>query len=373
MKTSHSLKAIKTPSQVAITLGLTKYALIASLKNKAAFFFTLAFPLIFIAVFGLLGNGGNKIKLGVADTINEANPIYTAVATLSEQTDSPVELVKGTRDELQKQLSQDKIASILAPSETNPSDVTLVSSNGSPQSQAAAESLLRGITSQMNLASTGITKLPFKYDKQEISGKAYRYIDFALPGQIGFSLLSIATFGVAFMMITLRKTLVLKRMFATAAKPLSFVISQALSRSIQAVLQTVVLLAVGVIAFDFSLANGWVSGLEMIILSLFGVLAFLGFGILISNMAESEETLPIALNIFNLPQMLLAGVFFPIDGMPQWVQAIGNNLPLAYLNIAMRKVSIEGLSIFEVWPYLAGLFGWALVSYILAARTFKTE
>jgi ABC-2 type transport system permease protein len=370
---TNSTKAIKTPSQTGIILGLTKYALKASLKNRAAFFFTLAFPLIFISVFGLLGNGDSSIKLGVTNEVDHSNPIYTALETLSSQEDSPVQLVPGTAAELEKKLSQDKVASILAPSDASPAELTLIGSNGSPQGKAASENLLRGLTSQMNLASTGITKLPFTFDTKEISGKTYNYIDFALPGQIGFSLLSLATFGVAFMMITLRKTLVLKRMFATAVKPFSFVLSQALSRSVQAVLQTVVLLLVGVWAFHFTLANGWVSGLEMIILSLFGVLAFLGFGILISNLADSEETLPIALNIFNLPQMLLAGVFFPIDGMPQWVQAIGNNLPLAYLNIAMRKISIEGLNLIDVWPYLAGLFGWAIVSYILAAKTFRTE
>ncbi|TSC66620.1 MAG: antibiotic transport system permease protein, partial [Candidatus Berkelbacteria bacterium Gr01-1014_85] len=203
--------------------------------------------------------------------------------------------------------------------------------------------------------------------------KEFRYIDFALPGQIGFSLLSLATFGVAFGMITLRETLVLKRIFATTVRPIQFVLALVLSRSFQAVLQAAAIIVIGVLAFDFTLQDGWMSGLSMLVLSFLGILTFVGFGILISNLAKDENTLPIALNIFNLPQFLLSGVFFPIDDMPATVRLIGNNLPLSYLNIALRKVSIEGLGLFEVWPYILGMLGWAIFSYLIAAKTFKTE
>lgn len=365
---------VKTVNQVNVTLGLTKYSLKASLRNKASYFFSFVFPLVFVMVFGLLGSGDQKLKLGVTNTVDTNNPIYRTLETIAAKDNAPLELVKGEQSDLEKQLNQDKIASIVAPADGRQSTtVKLVTSNGNPQGKASAEAFLNGVLSQMNLQASGLKDPPFKLSTQEISGKTYRYIDFALPGQIGFSMLSLATFGVAFTFITLRKTLVLKRMFATTVKPISFVIAQCLSRSVQAMLQTVVIIAVGVVAFHFTLANGWLTLLEMLVLSFFGVLAFLGFGILIANVAKDEQSLPVALNLFNLPQILLAGVFFPIDGMPKWVQAIGNNLPLAYLNTSLRKVAIEGVSFGSLWPYILGLFAWGVAAYILAARTFKTE
>ncbi len=372
MKAKSSFKSI---SQVAVTLGLTKYSLKASLRNRAGYFFSFVFPLVFVSVFGLIGNSSQATKIGIPDNLDRTNPIYKTVKILADQKDSPIQLVNGSEADLEKQLSKADIASILAPSANQKVpdlSITLVTSNGSPQGKAASENLLRGIISQMNLSATQMPPV-FSFTDKEISGRSYNYIDFLLPGQIGFSMLSLATFGVAFSFITLRKTLVLKRMFATAVKPLSFVIAQCLSRSVQAVIQAAVILFVGVWAFHFTLLNGWVSVVNMLVLSFLGILSFLGFGILISNLARDEQTLPVAINIFNLPQMLLAGVFFPIDGMPKWIQFIGNNLPLAYLNTAMRNVSIDGQSLFQVWPYIAGLVAWSTAAYVVAALTFKTE
>ncbi|WP_371357727.1 hypothetical protein, partial [Salmonella sp. M134] len=49
----------------------------------------------------------------------------------------------------------------------------------------------------------------------QIPGRVYRTIDFILPGQLGFSLLSAGVFGVAFLFFNLRQQLVLKRFYAT--------------------------------------------------------------------------------------------------------------------------------------------------------------
>ena len=48
--------------------------------------------------------------------------------------------------------------------------------------------------------------------------RAYKSIDFILPGQLGFSLLAGSVFGTAFVFFNLRQTLVLKRFFATPVR-----------------------------------------------------------------------------------------------------------------------------------------------------------
>ena len=44
---------------------------------------------------------------------------------------------------------------------------------------------------------------------KKVPGRIYRTIDFVLPGQLGFSLLSAGVFGVAFLFFNLRQQLVL--------------------------------------------------------------------------------------------------------------------------------------------------------------------
>jgi ABC-2 type transport system permease protein len=363
----------KRASQLAICLGMTKYALRATSRNKAGYFFSLIFPLLFVCVFGLFSGGRQPIKLGVSAALDRSSPVYQALSRIAEGPDATIRLVQAPDADLHKRLLRGDIAAILGAPADGRSSVALVTSDANPGGKSAAYGTLAGLLDKMSLEAAGVTEPAFRMESRDLPGREFRHIDFILPGQLGFSMLSLATFGIAFNLLTLRKTLVLKRMMATQARPLTFVIAQGISRSVQAVVQSAIIIGLGVVAFHFTLARGWVSAAEMMFLCFLGIMAFIGYGILICNIARDEQTLPIALNLFNLPQMLLAGVFFPIDGMPAWVRAIGNNLPLAYLTTSLRKVASEGAGLLELWPYVLGMFAWAAASYIIAAKTFRTE
>lgn len=361
------------PSQLGIGLGLTRFALKATFRNKAGYFFSLVFPLVFVMAFGLLSGSSTAMELGVAPDLDRNHPVYRELSRLAAAPNPTVKLVEGSPEVLEKKLKQNRLAGIVAPPQGNPAAVTLVASESSPASRSAAESLLRGITAELSLRQAGIAEPAVPLQRRDLPGRPFRHFDFILPGQIGFSMLSLATFGVGFNMSTLRRTLVIKRMMATRISPLTFVVAICLSRSVQAVFMSVVLLSVGVAFFQFHLVSGMLGAVQVVFLAFLGIMAFLGFGILLSNLFRDDQTLPVILNLFNLPQMMLSGVFFPIDGMPGWVQIIGNNLPLSYLNTAMRLVASEGATVFSVWPFIAGLFAWGIVAYLLAARTFVTE
>jgi ABC-2 type transport system permease protein len=366
-------KGNRAASQIRMGAGLTRYVLKATFRNKAGYFFSFIFPVVFVVAFGLLGTSRPVLKLGISATLDGQDPVIQALEQMASEREAPIELVRGSDRELERQLRQGRIAGIIAREGRFKGKVAVITSSGSPHGGAAAENILKGILADLNLRAAGIARPSFQVERREIAGQRSRFIDFALPGQIGFSMLSLATFGVGFTLSTLRKTLVLKRLLATAVYPLTFVVALCLGRSVQAVVQAAAIIAIGVFAFGFSLAHGWITFLEMLLLSFLGIMAFLGYGILISNVARDEQTLPVVLNLFNLPQVVLGGVFFPIDTMPPWLQAIGSNLPLAYLNISLRKAAGEGLGLVQLWPYLLGMFAWGVVAYLLAARTFHTE
>ena len=365
----------KSPSQLQIGAGLTKYALRAALRNKAGFFFSLIFPLTFVFVFGMIGSGRPSIRLGVSSQVQESRDSFTfgLLKGIAEHEHAPVSFVTADDSTLRDELRRGKISGILEPASDGSHGFRLLTLTTPSDAKLAAQSFVQRATAEMSLRAADITP-QFQVQQEEIPAAATgRYIDFALPGQIGFSMLSLATFGVGYSLSTLRKTLVLKRMMATTVKPLTFVVAQCLSRSVQALIQTAIIILVGVLFFHFTLTHGIFSAAEMVFLAFCGIMAFLGYGIFLSNIARDDQTLPVVLNLFNLPQVLLAGVFFPIDAMPTWVQWIGGNLPLAYLNISLRKAALEGASLFELWPYILGMAVWAVVAYVAAARTFHTE
>ena len=162
----------------------------------------------------------------------------------------------------------------------------------------------------------------------ELAGRQDRYIDFALPGQIGFALMSTAIFGTVFGLLYLKKALILKRLFATPVHGITILLGQGLARLLVAELQTLVILAVGVFFFGFQLANGWVTFAGMMALSAHRPARVHGFRAPHCGPDNDENAASPLTNLFTLPQFLLSGVFFPTDVFPPWLQTIANNLPL---------------------------------------------
>lgn len=363
--------ASRKPNQFKVTAGLTLLSFKALLRNKSSFAFGLMFPLAFVFIFGSLGNATPKTVIGIDAGFTNDNPVVMALEEIASQEKSPIELKQASLADLREDLERGRVDGVLQSSDV-PVRFTLLTANTNPQGSASAASFVSGSVNQINLALSGIAPT-FVFTGEEVSGKSLRLIDFILPGQIGFSLISVVTFGVAFPFLAMRKTLVLKRLFATSMRPISFIFAQALARSVQGVLQALVIILFGVWAFDFTLAHGWVTVVQMLVVAFLATMGFLGFGLFFSNVAKDEQTMPLVINLFNLPQFLLSGVFFQTEGLPVWLARIGDNLPLAYTNTAMRKIAVEGVSLIDVWPYLLGIIGWSIVAYLLAAKTFKSE
>ncbi len=360
----------KKPSQLRAYFSLTYYALKAQAKNPATFAFGFIFPIVFISIFGLIGGSTATITLGIPTHSDKNNVVIQAI---KEQ--KFIKTEEGEERTLKEKLVRGKLAGILTitPQGENSFTAHLVTSSANPQEAGTVTSLVQGITDKTNLTLSGISTPPITLKKEAVSGRTFRYIDFALPGQIGFSLLSTAIFGTVFGLIYLKKALILKRMFATPTRAITILFSQGTSRLIIALIQTLLILAIGVLVFQFYLPHGFITFLELLILSSFGLIAFLGFGYFLAGLSNDENAAGPLVNLVTLPQFLLSGTFFPIESLPTWLQPIASNLPLSYFNQAIRTITTEGGSLPDTWPYLLGLLVWGIAMYIIAAKTFKWE
>ena len=71
--------------------------------------------------------------------------------------------------------------------------------------------------------------------------------------------------------------------------------------------------------------------------------------------------------------MLLGGTFFPINVFPHWMQIVCKIFPLTHFNIAIRKISFEGLNLIDCWQNIGVIGIWLVVVYALVYKTFKWE
>ncbi len=194
-----------------------------------------------------------------------------------------------------------------------------------------------------------------------------------MPGQLGFSLLTAGVFATAFVFLTLKQTLVIKRFFTTPVSRLSIIMGEGIARLLFALIQGGIIVLVGHYAFHYTLIYGVVTFTEIMVLAAVALIVFLGFGFIISSVAKDERTVPPLAQLVTLPQFLLAGTFFPIESFPSWLQPISKVLPLTFFNDAVRKVAFEGSTLPAVAPQIGYLALWGIGVYIVAVRLFKWE
>lgn len=360
-------------------LAITKASITGIFRSPSAVVFSFIFPFIFILVFGFIGNSGGApvYKIVIGKGCDTANALFDSVKSSSR-----IKIVSfDDSATLQKMLVKGKIAGVLLICKTGVDtpaySYTLRSTNASSDQWPQLMSILNAISAKVsdaqykNRPSFAVPDFDYKRDVQEL--RPYRTIDFILPGQLGFSLLSTGVFGVAFVFFGLRNTLVLKRYFATPIKRSYILMGEALARVMFQMIAAVVIIVVGYFAFDFTLVNGVVTLFEMLFLSFLGLLVFMGFGFVISGLAKNESTIPPFANLITMPQFLMGGTFFAVEAFPKWLQPVSKILPLTHLNTAMRAVAFEGQSLWAMKSEIGVLLLWGVVVYALAIKFFKWE
>lgn len=358
-------------------LAITKASLRAIFRSPSAVIFSFVFPLIFILVFGFIGGGG-RISMRVAfdKGTDSTSEIYRRLQMIPG-----INTVSKSEKEINEDLEKGRITAIVTIQKNNNNPrslytIILRSSDAvNQQNLQVLKAILDGNIKQLNESkfSDNRTYATVEDDPVKIPGRTYRTIDFILPGQLGFSLLSTGVFGVAFIFFSLRQTLVLKRFFATPIKRSYIVFGEALSRVLFQMITAVVILLVGHYAFNFTLVNGWITFLELLVLSFVGLVVFMGFGFVVSGLARNESSIPPFANLITLPQFLLAGTFFSTDAFPSWLQPICKVLPLTHLNDAMRNVAFEGAHLADCGKQLGILGIWTVLIYALAVKVFRWE
>lgn len=359
------------------TFKLSKYIFLSTIRNPSAVFFSFLFPFIFIVVFGLIGQGSGKVDLGIYNTSLKSGAFYEAM----QKIDSLNLISDKTDAELNNDLEKGKIGGVIDIANSdqlfNGIDtykVELTTTSAAPQDGATLTAIINSLKYSLNDSiSASIPQKLVDLTFTNVEGRKYQQIDFILPGQLSFSLLSSGVFNIAFVIITLRKTLVLKRMFATPTPNWTIMLAKVISSMAFGALQVAVIVLVGHFAFNFTLVNGLSTFISMLLLSLLGLLVFLGLGLFVSSLGDNEDAVSPIANLVTLPQFLLSGSFFSIETFPAFLQPIAKILPMTFLNDAMRAIAFEGASFESILPQILGLLIFGVIIYSITLKVFKWE
>jgi ABC-2 type transport system permease protein len=203
---------------------------------------------------------------------------------------------------------------------------------------------------------------------RKVTAPGSRYIDFLIPGLLGFGLMSSSLWGLGWALVQMRTGKLLKRLVATPMKRSHFLVSFMLGRSMLALAEILFFVGFARLLFDVHMAG---SLLSFTLLGLWGSLSFGGLALLVICRAANSETASGLMNLASMPMMVLSGVFFSASNFPDWLQPVIQLLPLTALNDGLRAIMTDGTSLFALGPQVLILGVWGLIPFVIALRYFK--
>jgi ABC-2 type transport system permease protein len=134
-------------------------------------------------------------------------------------------------------------------------------------------------------------------------------------------------------------------------------------------LQVVLYLVLGAAIYGMSMANAdYVAGLVILVLS---IASFAGIGIISAAfIMVLKRGDPIALVIEGL-SVLLAGVYYPVEVLPSWLERVSTLLPLTYALEGMRLSLLQGCGLWECQSEILALVCFSAILLPLAFVFFR--
>ena len=112
--------------------------------------------------------------------------------------------------------------------------------------------------------------------------------------------------------------------------------------------------------------------LSILAVSTLYILLALSLGLLISNVAQTQlVALLMSAMVLLMPVVMLSGMIFPVESMPQVLQWLAALVPPRYYIEAMRKLMIMGVGLDAVAREVAVLAGMTVVLLTVALLKFK--
>lgn len=197
------------------------------------------------------------------------------------------------------------------------------------------QTILSNILQEYNLAVTGGRTVITLTDEATVSDE-FDFIDFFIPGMIGFTIMSSCIYGSIERNTKYRKDGILRKMLTMPVSRTDWILAKMLFMLFLSFLSMSVILAFG---YFF-----WGLNIHLTIFAFIIIIStsfmFSGMGMIIGRFVKDEETADMAGGAITFPMMFLAGTFFPLEQMPVYLQNIAQLLPLYYVNEALRNTMI---------------------------------
>lgn len=348
-------------------------------RDPTALFFTFLFPLLFLFVFGsLYRNNDTSFSIAV---INNSDHSFASEFKASLENNEIFSVKNGeinSLDAAREKMGQGELNSIIELPESFGSadlqgvphgNVKVYYEEAEAQAGQTVASIVQQMLDGFNRELTGQSP-PLNVELTSTDTANLSQMDYLIAGLMGFTILSLAIFGMANGFPADKKTGSLRRLRASPLRASQIILATALEYMIIGLISLALLLAVAIMLFDFNMRGDY---LTLTVFSIVGIFCLFGFGLAIGGWAKNENQSAPLSNLIAFPMMFLSGVFFPIYLMPEWLQSISRLLPLTPVIDGIRAIVTEGAGLMSLGGEFLVIAIWTVVIYTLAFKVFRWE
>jgi len=382
------------------TVAFSKRALLQFRHDRRTFAFVLVMPLLMILIFGYTFGGdvkGITIEVVNYDTGIQAgaspffpNDLFLALNISDHFNTDAFSLHTNTNSSNARHIVDEgkAWAAIIFPADFTKNFLTTIMTqdmslspnievyiDGSNPTIAAAvikeviqsiQLTLKELSASLNISQI---EMPIVIDQvYAYGGGDTRFIDYFAPGVISFAIMMVTTMITIILFVNERRNGTLQRLLVSPASESEIVVGYALAFAVIGVIQSIVVLIAAILLFDISIVGNIFLALIVILLLAFG---HQGLGILLSAGARNELQAIQFIPLILFPSILLAGLFWPIESIPSYLQPLSYIIPLRYGIDAERAIMLRGWGIGEIWIDILALVLFALLTLSASVLLLK--
>jgi ABC-2 type transport system permease protein len=360
------------PARIAADLRVVARSYV---RNPVALFFSLLFPIILIGLFGLIFSavGNSPVAVQVINLDHDSPGSVAFLAALNDTNVVKVNVVNWNASNFGTLLGQnDDPVGIIIPAGFNsslashrPVNLTIFVDPADASSSGTVVGAVQGVASAFNLRLANGTAV-VGYTTQNVGSKVYSYIDYLIPGLIGFSILTSPMFSMVDVAAGYRKDGIFRELSLTPLTRAEWLTSHIVWYMALTFVTAGIMIAAGMALFGAQV--NVTLGLVPFLFA--GPLLFVSLGMLAGSVAKTPESAALIGNIITFPMMFLSGTFFQVSMFPPYLQSFAKILPLYYVIDGMNQVMLFSNAARALTDFVVVLVI-ALVIFVLAVRFFK--
>ncbi|MDD1767636.1 MAG: ABC transporter permease, partial [Methanomassiliicoccales archaeon] len=310
-------------------------------RNKSTMFWTIAFPLLLILLFGAIfsAGGGGTYDLYVQD-LSDSPASHQFLEAVNQTGSVNLKYIdnEANLDQYIKNQSLETVLIVPAnfqmafiPGASNNTTQLVMRLDPTQSSSNVVFSIVAAVANQANLALSNGGNI-ITMGRADITSSGFSFIDFFIPGVIGMTTMTTTIFWMVSVMTRYRNNGIFKKLTTTPITRMEWLLAQILWQLFVVFLSVAIIMIIGMLAFDTKMTLNPVAIITIILSSAM----FSSMGMIIARFIKEEEAASAAANAITYPMMFLSGIFFPLSMFPEWLGSIASALPLTYVGNALR-------------------------------------